>query len=123
MCASGPCCSWPCSGTAAGRSGSAIAAEIGFGAVPIVVLINLMIGVILAIQMAYVLRDYGATIFIAKVVGISMSREIGPLLCAILVAGRSGSAIAAEIGFGAVPIVVLINLMIGVILAIQMAYV
>ncbi|MHC4922947.1 MAG: MlaE family lipid ABC transporter permease subunit [Planctomycetota bacterium] len=72
--------------------------EIGFGAVPIVVLINLMIGVILAIQMAYVLRDYGATIFIAKVVGISMSREIGPLLCAILVAGRSGSAIAAEIG-------------------------
>jgi len=72
--------------------------EIGAGAVPIVCLIVGMIGMILAIQMAYVLRDYGATIFIAKVVGISITREIGPLLAAILVAGRSGSAIAAEIG-------------------------
>jgi phospholipid/cholesterol/gamma-HCH transport system permease protein len=73
-------------------------AEAGAGAVPIVCIITFMIGVILAIQMAYVLRDYGATIFIAKVVGISITREIGPLLAAILVAGRSGSAMAAEIG-------------------------
>lgn len=73
-------------------------AEVGAGAVPIVVLINFMIGLILAFQMAYVLRDYGATIYIAKVVGISITREIGPLLAAILVAGRSGSAMAAEIG-------------------------
>jgi phospholipid/cholesterol/gamma-HCH transport system permease protein len=73
-------------------------AEVGTGAVPIVMVINFMIGLILAIQMAYVLRDYGATIFVAKVVGISMTREIAPLLAAILVAGRSGSAMAAEIG-------------------------
>jgi phospholipid/cholesterol/gamma-HCH transport system permease protein len=73
-------------------------AEAGAGAVPIVILINLMIGMILAFQMAYVLRDYGATIFIAQVVGISITREIGPLLAAILVASRSGSAMAAEIG-------------------------
>jgi len=73
-------------------------AETGMGAVPIVVLINFMIGLILAFQMAYVLRDYGATLLVAKVVGISITREIGPLLAAILVAGRSGSAMAAEIG-------------------------
>jgi ABC-type transporter Mla MlaB component len=52
-------------------------AEAGAGAVPIVILINFMIGLILAFQMAYVLRDYGATIFIAQVVGISITREIG----------------------------------------------
>ena len=46
-----------------------------------------MIGLILAFQMAYVLRDYGATLFIAKVVGISVTREIGPLIAAILVPG------------------------------------
>ena len=73
-------------------------AETGMGAVPIVVLINFMIGLILAFQMAYVLRDYGATLLVAKVVGISVTREIGPLIAAILVAGRSGSAMAAEIG-------------------------
>jgi phospholipid/cholesterol/gamma-HCH transport system permease protein len=73
-------------------------AEAGAGAVPIVILINFMIGLILAFQMAYVLRSYGATVFIAQVIGISITREIGPLLAAILVAGRSGSAMAAEIG-------------------------
>ena len=73
-------------------------AEAGAGAVPIVVLITFMIGLILAFQMAYVLRSYGATIFIAQVVAISITRELGPLLAAILVAGRSGSAMAAEIG-------------------------
>ncbi len=73
-------------------------AEVGAGAVPIIIVINLMIGAILGMQMAYVLRDYGAQIYIAKVVGVSVTREIGPLLAAILVAGRSGSAIAAEIG-------------------------
>ncbi len=73
-------------------------AEAGAGAVPIVCLINFMIGLILAFQLAYVLKDYGATLFIPRVVGVSMTREMGPLLAAILVAGRSGSAMAAEIG-------------------------
>ncbi|MCK6479448.1 MAG: MlaE family lipid ABC transporter permease subunit [Planctomycetes bacterium] len=73
-------------------------AETGMGAVPIVVLINFMIGLILAFQMAYALRDYGATLYVARFVGITVTREIGPLIAAILVAGRSGSAMAAEIG-------------------------
>jgi phospholipid/cholesterol/gamma-HCH transport system permease protein len=73
-------------------------AETGAGAVGIVVLISFMIGLILAFQMAYVFRDYGATVLIADIVGVAVTRELGPLLTAILVAGRSGSAIAAEIG-------------------------
>jgi phospholipid/cholesterol/gamma-HCH transport system permease protein len=73
-------------------------AEAGAGAVPIVVLINFMLGLILAFQMAYVFRDYGATALIANIVGVAVTRELGPLLAAILVAGRSGSAMAAEIG-------------------------
>jgi phospholipid/cholesterol/gamma-HCH transport system permease protein len=73
-------------------------AETGAGAFGIVVLINFMIGVILAFQMAYVFRDYGATVLVAHVVGVAVTRELGPLVTAVLVAGRSGSAIAAEIG-------------------------
>jgi phospholipid/cholesterol/gamma-HCH transport system permease protein len=73
-------------------------AETGAGAVGIVILINFMVGLILAFQMAYVFRDYGATVLIADIVGVAVTREMGPLLTAILVAGRSGSAIAAEIG-------------------------
>ena len=73
-------------------------AETGAGAVGIVVLINFMIGLILAFQMAYVFRDYGATVLIADIVAVAVTREMGPLVTAILVAGRSGSAIAAEIG-------------------------
>ena len=73
-------------------------AETGAGAVGIVLLINFMIGLILAFQMAYVFRDWGATVLVAHVVGVSVTREIGPLVTAVLVAGRSGSAIAAEVG-------------------------
>jgi phospholipid/cholesterol/gamma-HCH transport system permease protein len=73
-------------------------AEAGAGAVPIVVLINFMLGLILAFQMAYVFKDYGATALIANIVGVAVTRELGPLIAAILVAGRSGSAMAAEIG-------------------------
>jgi phospholipid/cholesterol/gamma-HCH transport system permease protein len=73
-------------------------AEAGAGAIPIVVLINFMLGLILAFQMAYVFRDYGATPLIANIVGVAVTRELGPLLAAILVAARSGSAMAAEIG-------------------------
>jgi phospholipid/cholesterol/gamma-HCH transport system permease protein len=73
-------------------------AETGAGAVPIVALINFMIGVILAFQMAYVFRDYGLTTLIATIVGVAVTREMGPLIAAILVASRSGSAMAAEIG-------------------------
>ena len=73
-------------------------ALIGSAAVPIVVFISLLIGVVLALNGAQQLRQFGAAIFIANLVGISMTREMGPLITAIIVSGRTGSAIAAEIG-------------------------
>ena len=73
-------------------------ALIGSAAVPIVVFISLLIGVVLALNGAQQLRQFGAAIFIANLVGISMTREMGPLITAVIVSGRTGSAIAAEIG-------------------------
>jgi len=70
----------------------------GFDAIPIVGLLSFLLGVVIAYQGAAQLRQYGANIFIADLVGLSMVREFGPLLTAILVAGRSGSAYAAQIG-------------------------
>lgn len=74
------------------------ALRIGVDALPIVCLIALLLGLIMAFQAAYQLRQFGANIYIANMVGISMVRELGPLMSAILVAGRSGSAISAELG-------------------------
>jgi len=71
---------------------------VGASAVPIVVFMSLLIGVVLSLNGAQQLRQFGAAIFIANLVGISMTREMGPLITAIIVAGRTGSAIAAEIG-------------------------
>ena len=71
---------------------------IGLRALPIVGLISFIIGSIMAFQAASQLRQFGATEYIAPLVGVALTRELGPLLTAILVAGRSGSAIAAEIG-------------------------
>ena len=73
-------------------------ALVGSAAVPIVVFISFLIGVVLALNGATQLRQFGASIFIANLVAISMTREMGPLITAIIVAGRTGSAIAAEIG-------------------------
>jgi phospholipid/cholesterol/gamma-HCH transport system permease protein len=73
-------------------------ALVGTAAVPIVVFISLLIGVVLALNGAAQLRQFGAAIFIANLVGISMTREMGPLITAIIVSGRTGSAITAEIG-------------------------
>ncbi len=70
----------------------------GYDAVPIVAVISLFVGVILALQAAYQLKRVGALIYVANLVGVSMTRELGPILTAIIVAGRSGSAFAAEIG-------------------------
>lgn len=71
---------------------------IGFNAIPIVAVICFFVGLIMAMQAAYQLERFGASIYVADLVGVSMTRELGPLLTAIIVAGRSGSAIAAEIG-------------------------
>jgi len=70
---------------------------IGSQALPIVALIALLVGLTLAFQSAYQLRIFGADVFVAQMTGIAMVREMGPLMTAILVAGRSGSSIAAEI--------------------------
>jgi phospholipid/cholesterol/gamma-HCH transport system permease protein len=71
---------------------------IGVNSIPIVAVICFFVGLILAMQSAYQLERFGASIYVADLVGVSMTREMGPLLTAIIIAGRSGSAIAAEIG-------------------------
>lgn len=74
----------------------------GFDALPIVGLLSFMLGVVVAYQGAAQLRQYGANIFVADLVGLSMLREFAPLVTAIIIAGRSGSAYAAQIGTMAV---------------------
>ncbi len=74
------------------------AMDVGVRALPILSLITFFIGLILALQAAYELRRFGAISYVATAVAISMSRELGPLITAIVVIGRSGSAFAAEIG-------------------------
>lgn len=71
---------------------------IGVNALPISLLIVFLIGLITGYQGALQLKEFGADIFIADLISISITRELGPLMVAIIVAGRSGSAFAAEIG-------------------------
>ena len=70
----------------------------GVNALPITGLLTFLIGVVIAYQGAEQLRKFGTNIFIVDLVGISLLREIAPLIVAILIAGRSGSAYAAQIG-------------------------
>ena len=70
----------------------------GVKALPITGLLTFLVGVVIAYQGAEQLRKFGTNIFIVDLVGISLLREIAPLIVAILIAGRSGSAYAAEIG-------------------------
>src|ERR1700736_2119294 len=74
------------------------ALDVGVRAIPILSLITFFIGLILALQAAYELRTFGAISQVATAVAVSMSRELGPLITAIVVIGRSGSAFAAELG-------------------------
>jgi phospholipid/cholesterol/gamma-HCH transport system permease protein len=74
------------------------AMAVGVRAVPIVSLISFFVGLIMALQSAYELQRLGAVQFVAEAVAISIVRELGPLITAIIVIGRSGSAFAAEIG-------------------------
>lgn len=80
--------------------GSAIhqAILVGYNAIPIVSLISFFVGLVLAFQGAHELLKLGAGSYTMSLVGVSMTRELGPLMTAIIVAGRSGSAFAAEIG-------------------------
>lgn len=70
----------------------------GVNAIPIVSLISLFVGLILAYQTANELRKYGASVLVVNIVAIAMARELGPLMTAVIVAGRSASAFAAELG-------------------------
>ncbi len=70
----------------------------GADAVPIVILINFLLGLVMAFQGAIQLKQFGANIFVADLVGLSVTRELGPLMTAIIVCGRSGAAFAAELG-------------------------
>ncbi len=74
----------------------------GVDALPIVGLLAFLLGVVVAYQSADQLQQFGANIFIVDVVGLSMLREFAPMMTAIIVAGRSGSAFAAQIGTMAV---------------------
>lgn len=70
----------------------------GADALPIVLLINALVGFVMAFQSARQLAAYGANIYVADLVGLSMTRELAPLMTAIILAGRSGAAFAAELG-------------------------
>ena len=72
--------------------------EVGLNAVPIVALMAFLIGVVLAFQGSAQLRQFGAEVFVVDLIAISVLRELGILLTAIIVAGRSGSAFTAAIG-------------------------
>jgi len=72
--------------------------HIGATALPITALVGFLIGVVLAYLISQQLRQFGADAFIVNILGISLIRELGPVLAAILIAGRSGSAITAQIG-------------------------
>lgn len=72
--------------------------RIGATALPVTAMVGFLIGVVLAYLMSKQLRTFGADIFIVNILGLSLIRELGPVLAAILLAGRSGSAITAQIG-------------------------
>jgi phospholipid/cholesterol/gamma-HCH transport system permease protein len=72
--------------------------EAGTRAFPLTVLLGFLLGVILAFQSAIPLRRFGAEIFVPNLVGISLLRELGPLMAGVILAGRTGSAYAAELG-------------------------
>jgi len=74
------------------------AVQAGIAAIPIIALVSFLIGVILAFQSAVGMRQFGAQSFVAPIVSLGIFRELGPLITAILLAGRSSAAFAAEIG-------------------------
>ena len=81
-----------------GRDLLVIAEKAGANAVPVITLLGALIGAIMAFQMAVPLQRLGAITLIPSILALSIVRELGPLITAIILAGRSGSAFAAEIG-------------------------
>ena len=75
-----------------------LADEAGWRALPLVLLLGFLMGLILAFQSSIPLRRFGADLFVVNLVALSLLRELGPLLAAVILAGRTGSAFAAELG-------------------------
>jgi phospholipid/cholesterol/gamma-HCH transport system permease protein len=75
-----------------------VATEAGANAVPIVLLVGFLMGVIIAFEIGLVAQQFGAVLFVVNGVGVAMLRELGPLMTAIVFAGRTGAAFAAQIG-------------------------
>lgn len=75
-----------------------IAEKAGADALPIVALLSFLVGLIMAFQAAIPMRQFGTEIYVANLIGLATLRELGPLMTAIILAGRSASAFAAEIG-------------------------
>ena len=73
-------------------------AKIGVDSLPIVFLISMFTGMVLALQSAYQLQRFSAEMYMASLVAFSMTRELGPVLTALIVAGRVGASITAELG-------------------------
>jgi phospholipid/cholesterol/gamma-HCH transport system permease protein len=74
------------------------AKRTGADSLPIISVISLFLGLILALQIAYLMQRLGSEMYIASIVALSLVRELGPVITALIVAGRIGAAIAAEIG-------------------------
>jgi len=75
-----------------------VAEQTGVNGLPVVTLIAFLMGVVLAYQSALPMRQYGAQIFVANLIGLSLLRELAPLMTSIVLAGRTGAAFAAELG-------------------------
>jgi len=71
---------------------------IGAGSLPIILLTGLFTGMVLSLQSSVTMQKYGASMYVGNLVSVTMIRELGPVLSALMVAGRVGSGIAAEIG-------------------------
>ncbi len=80
------------------RAVPSLVERAGSDGIPIVTLLNFLVGFVIAFQSAEQLRMVGANIYVADLVGVSVTRELAPLMTAIIVAGRSGAAFAAELG-------------------------
>lgn len=80
------------------RSLPLLVERAGFDGLPIVVLLNFLVGFVGAFQSTIPLRQFGANIYVADIIGISVTRELSPLITAIIISGRSGAAFAAELG-------------------------
>lgn len=80
------------------RELAGLADRVGASALPIVALIGFLLGLIMAFQSAIPLQQFALEVYVSRLVGLSVIRELGPLMTAIILAGRSGSSFAAEIG-------------------------